>query len=338
MKIEIGESLFLSWLKHVKECKIVQMNWKASSQWELEDKERLTELMETSRAHFAELFDYNIYKGTTRVEQLIAQGEVDVIGVNFDDEEEHIYAIDVAFHGAGLNYGARKETVERVIKKIMRTAMCLYGYFGTSKATIIFASPKINNSVEEDLKESLKEIPIIFQQFGLEYEARVIGNEEFDEKILQPTLNVLDEVEDTSELFMRSLKMYNLFAKGKATSGRRRSTSRETAADLKSEEIIEAKGLEGLEEMKIGVIARTVLRRMLEEGKASKEEIEKMQTKEYTKETFDLQYPLLLKATDTTEEKTAEILCQTTEDLWRGFFSSAQNGSRCRRIMTGRTC
>lgn len=28
MKIEIGESLLLSWLKHIKECQLVQTNWK----------------------------------------------------------------------------------------------------------------------------------------------------------------------------------------------------------------------------------------------------------------------------------------------------------------------
>ena len=30
MKIEMGESLFYSWLRHVKECQIVQTNWKVS--------------------------------------------------------------------------------------------------------------------------------------------------------------------------------------------------------------------------------------------------------------------------------------------------------------------
>lgn len=37
MKIEIGESLILSWLKHVKECQVVQTNWKASYKWELKN-------------------------------------------------------------------------------------------------------------------------------------------------------------------------------------------------------------------------------------------------------------------------------------------------------------
>lgn len=32
MKIEMGESLFYSWLRHVKECQIVQTNWKVSAE------------------------------------------------------------------------------------------------------------------------------------------------------------------------------------------------------------------------------------------------------------------------------------------------------------------
>lgn len=34
MKIEIGESLALSYLKHVKKCVIYQNNWKISSKWD----------------------------------------------------------------------------------------------------------------------------------------------------------------------------------------------------------------------------------------------------------------------------------------------------------------
>jgi len=35
MKIEMGESLFYSWLRHAKECQIVQTNWTTSGKWEL---------------------------------------------------------------------------------------------------------------------------------------------------------------------------------------------------------------------------------------------------------------------------------------------------------------
>ena len=44
MKIEMGESLAASWLKHCKGCTLVQTNWKPSPKWEehnLPDIERL---------------------------------------------------------------------------------------------------------------------------------------------------------------------------------------------------------------------------------------------------------------------------------------------------------
>lgn len=39
MKIEMGESLAISWLKHIKKCAIVQTNWKQSFEWEEHDYE-----------------------------------------------------------------------------------------------------------------------------------------------------------------------------------------------------------------------------------------------------------------------------------------------------------
>lgn len=45
MKIEKGESLSYSWLRHVKECQIVQTNWKVSPQWVIQHEEALAQLM-----------------------------------------------------------------------------------------------------------------------------------------------------------------------------------------------------------------------------------------------------------------------------------------------------
>lgn len=70
-------------------------------------------------------------------------------------------------------------------------------------------------------------------------------------------------------------------------------SAEEISSDIKP---VEYTSNDELKNMKIGMIARTVLREMLENGKVSKEEIIKMQTQEYSKETFDLQFPLLLKA------------------------------------------
>lgn len=295
MKIEIGESLLLSWLKHIKECQLVQTNWKASNKWEPKNKETLEQLMQTSKDLFSQKYGYDIYKGNKSIDQLIGQAEIDVIGISFEENQNHLYAIDVAFHEAGLNYGSKDETVTRVIKKCLRTAMCVNGYFDINYGTIIFTSPKINPSVEQDLTNCVDDITLVLNNLGLNFKIRIIGNDEFAEKILEPVLNVLGDVADTSELFMRSLQMYNLFARKKSVQPKPQRTTT-TIKVTPALETIESHGLEGLEEMKIGVIVRTVLRKLLEDEKVSKEEIEEMQTKKYSKETFDIQYPLLQKA------------------------------------------
>ena len=295
MKIEIGESLLLSWLRHVKECQIVQTNWKASSKWELKNKEVLEQLMQNSSTIFKEKYGYNLYKGNRGIDQLLAQAEIDVIGISFDGSNKYIYAIDVAFHEAGLNYGSKVETVSRVIKKCIRTAMSIYGYYGFTDGTIIFTSPKINPAVINDINACVNDITSVLDDLGLNYKIRIITNEDFSDKVLEPVLNVLGDVADTSELFMRSLQMYNLFA-GKKPKAVTRRNKRKITPEL---EPIEDTGIEGLEEMAIGVIVRTVLRKMIESGEVSAQEIELMQTRDYSKDTFDIQYPLLLKVSET---------------------------------------
>ncbi len=52
MKIEMGESLFYSWLRHVKECQIVQTNWTTSSQWYLNHEVELGKIMDIYEKYF----------------------------------------------------------------------------------------------------------------------------------------------------------------------------------------------------------------------------------------------------------------------------------------------
>jgi hypothetical protein len=54
------------------------------------------------------------------------------------------------------------------------------------------------------------------------------------------------------------------------------------------------KHIDEYSELKIGKIARTILREVLESGVVSPAELHLLQTKEYSKATFDIQYPLLV--------------------------------------------
>lgn len=49
------------------------------------------------------------------------------------------------------------------------------------------------------------------KKFGLQYHFELIGNERFRDKIFNEVMRCSKTVADTSELFMRSIQMYNLF-------------------------------------------------------------------------------------------------------------------------------
>jgi hypothetical protein len=214
MKIEMGESLFYSWLRHVKECQVVQTNWKASPQWQLKHEDELADLMMSTEKFFFQKYGYQIYKKNSSLLQLIHQGECDALGIALQDNGIHTYAVDVAFHEAGLNYGSRQETVMAVIKKSLRTAMCLYGYLDTKQAEIVFASPKINPAILAELISCYKDINTLLQERGFSFSVRIIANEEFNDSVLKPILLISEGVSDTSELFLRSYQMYRMFSEG----------------------------------------------------------------------------------------------------------------------------
>lgn len=289
MKIEMGESLFYSWLRHVKECQIVQTNWKASPQWQLSSAEELEKLMVALDNHYSSKYGYAIFKQNASLSQLLQQGECDVLGVSIQPDNTVYYAVDVAFHEAGLNYGNRETTVMKVLEKCARTAFCLRGYLATNAAEIIFASPKINPAVLSDLTPCISEMNMLFADNGYNFTFRIIANEEYNDLVLKPILLVSDGVADTSELFLRSYQMYKMFSD---TTSAARKTRNAIASAAPTVEYDYADS-DTYKELKIGQLAQKVLGKMLCDGCASDEEVAAMQTAEYSKKHFDLQYPLL---------------------------------------------
>ena len=210
MKIEMGESLFYSWLRHVKECQVVQTNWKPSPSWQLNGEEELKRFMGITDEHFQSKYGYGIYKNNS-LSQLLMQAVVDALGISMSDDESKLYAIDVAFHESGLNYGDRQATVMRVIKKFIRTAMCLIGYFDITKGELIFASPKIHNAIINDLEPCIEDLNTLLSEHNYHFTVRIIANEDFNEMVLKPILIASDGVSDTSELFMRGYQLIKMF-------------------------------------------------------------------------------------------------------------------------------
>lgn len=200
MKVEIGESLGYSFLRHVKKCWLVQTNWKASEHWAVSNPSELEQSFRSMR----EKFDPkgSVFGKTTSSSQLLKQGELDVVGVGTDGS---VYTVEIAFHEGGLLYNGG--TVNQVLKKMLRTKLILDAYHpGKAKRHIYFASPKVNPTTQGSLEKT-------FDQLRQEYQSidwQLLTNKKFTEELLTPTLAKVGTAADTSELFMRSVKLLEL--------------------------------------------------------------------------------------------------------------------------------
>ena len=200
MKIEIGESLCYSYLRHVKRCWLVQANWKVSEHWSTYTADtELEKMFQIMKQKFDE--DGTVFKQTKNAEQFVKQGEIDVIGI---EQEGSIHALDVAFHESGLNYGGGSNN--RVLKKLLRTYLILHAYSPPkTKFHIYFVSPKVHHAVQKPLEDLFTRLQ---EEYG-DANWHLITNNHFAQ-IASETLEKASTVADTSELFVRASKLLDI--------------------------------------------------------------------------------------------------------------------------------
>jgi hypothetical protein len=204
MKIDIGESLVYSYLRHVRNCYLVQINWKPSGNWVPDQLRVEMAIREFERIQHHPAF-IEIFK--TGFENTLKQTEIDVLGSDSDDT---VYAVNVAFHELGINFGARTDTRNRVIKNLLRAYLAMLAFFPGKKHRLIFCSPKVLPNTEEILRDYFK---ILENDFENEQNRFIyLSNEEFRDKVMMETLDCIQEEFDTSELFLRSFKLLTVYA------------------------------------------------------------------------------------------------------------------------------
>ena len=81
------------------------------------------------------------------------------------------------------------------------------------KKKIIFATPKATENINNEIIKQIKDIedfikrPELKSSFDIEY----IANDDFKEKIIDEIPKIAKSVADTSELFLRSYQLTQLF-------------------------------------------------------------------------------------------------------------------------------
>lgn len=286
MKIDIGESIVGSWLKHICGCQIIEHNWKPSKKWgNVISPKKVEEIFKAVKKEYKKDLDVEfVSKDVKKLSGFILQGEIDLLGLSFMLDEkgmlniEKFFAVDVAFHENGLNYSG--ENKQRILKKYIRTALTLYQYFGVNSGEIIFVTPYIARYSEE-LKGLSEDLKRIFSEHNINFEFKLYCNEDFYEKVYFELYKMKDEISNSSELFMRSLKLIELTTK-----------KYENSISENKQIIIKQ---ERSSELKIGATVIRDFDILSKENRLSKEEIDKLSDSEYSKDKFGIPFPVLIK-------------------------------------------
>lgn len=281
MKIEIAESLILSWLRHVQGCAVTQLNWKPSPSWPISNEHLLREEFDRIRTLAGETVGVPIFK-RCEFAQFVRQTEIDVLGLRLtgDPSTSQAMAVDSAFHEAGLNYGSADETVGRVLKKLIRAALAIEGYLKVGEATIVFAAPRVAEQIREPIVRHLADLEAVFADrpsAGTRLRFRLIANGDFADEIVQPVLDMAGGVADTSELFLRAQQLTALCDRP----ARRPRPTMQKGADT-------AGRGEG-----IGAYVRATMADLTESGRLRPAVVAELSSARYCKQRFNLGYPFL---------------------------------------------
>jgi hypothetical protein len=274
MKIEMGESLASSWLKYIRNCKIVEVNWKPSPFWVEKNVDdcivlynSISELLMKNDIDIRNNRDYFDFMNQT---------ECDVVGVNIDDSTKPKYfLIDIAFHQNGLNYS--NESDKDVLKKTVKNILCTVLYF-KSHGDIYFMTPKISEGVIKRRLISSFDMINDFLSSNGNYrgiKVKFLCNEEFRDVVLNPIISKMVNIKSTSDLFVRSILLEKT-AQGSET----------------KKQLVAVKNYD-FSNKKVGEIADEYLRDLLESRFFTETQMKKFLDPSKSKTMFGISSPLL---------------------------------------------
>jgi hypothetical protein len=168
---------------------------------------------------------------------------------------------------------------------MIRTAFVLNAYFDLDQGDIVFATPKMHNAVHEALQGCWPELQSVLADCGSlsadRLQLRIVTNGDFVEQIIQPVLGRMDQVADTSELFLRAQQLVRcceVMPRGKQL--------RQSAASARPA---------SAGEIKIGEHVRQTLVQLASTGKLTPKVVVALADRSHCKATFGLNHSFLRK-------------------------------------------
>jgi hypothetical protein len=159
---------------------------------------------------------------------------------------------------------------------MIKTAMLTYAYYNSSKATVILASPNVNNSVHESLLKVAKFLNEVFRLYGFQFTFKIYVNDFFNKNISIP----LNHQTYSINTIQRDSVHESLTWKERKSTATQNYLRKITVSE---------------DQVKIGILVRREIERFSKSNMLSDTMIQNLLDETYSKETFNLNYPILKK-------------------------------------------
>ncbi len=188
--MEISESLIQSWLQQSKKCQSVQVNWSPLiNSWELHNEEKINQTLEITKNYFLKKRHYSIFPNKSSQLDVLQLKAIDVLGLKvISNNITNIYGVTIASEEEFDDVNTTA-TIEKIIEKLVSTALFMHGYFNMTEGQIIFASPKISDTFYQELAASIKTLNSLYKKFGFKFTFFLYANDTFKNKIYTPMKN-----------------------------------------------------------------------------------------------------------------------------------------------------
>jgi hypothetical protein len=283
MKIEIGEFLILSWLRHVRGCVVTQMNWSPSPAWPVARERELRATFETVRRFADDTIGRSSFEQID-FESFVRRASIDVLGLRVDRDGggTEAIAVDSAINDIELPHGNTEETIVRLIQRMTRAGFALAAFLEPRQASVVFATPWLATAVRQEVQRhlGLLELRLAEQRDRAlsHLRFRVIADADFADEIVQPVMEHVGAVADTSGQVGQPQPSMRLESAGNG------SAPRGGARPLK---------LKGKEGGRIGEHVRRTMNKLAASGRLTARIVGDLLDPRYCKARFDLRYPFL---------------------------------------------
>ena len=214
--MNVAEEMCASWLRHVKKCAVVQLNFRVSKLWHEIDGGEPLEMCNALRKRLEKHYGFKLFGIKKRIKdrdlkQIFNSAELDVVGFDFGMEE--LLICEVADHRRGCDYGGKDLTIRKVAEKVVRAVAVARTYTSVEHITVYVVATMISKPMHKSIQVLIDRINDYYETCAddkCQVQIIPILGHEVVPLLLNDLLTVAEDA-NIDDLFVRSLGLVNTY-------------------------------------------------------------------------------------------------------------------------------